>query len=139
MQKLLILMMGLLAGSAMTYLPMSRQYNTQRAAFEREQREIKDQLTRVQQRAKLSDLVGKLGTVLIKVEQKDYMTARQRSTMFFDSLREAQAAATEGKAKQLLTKTLGRRDEITADLAMANDHVIPKLRDLYSGLQEFLE
>lgn len=139
MQRLLFLMVGLLAGGAITYLPMSREYNAQQADLERRQREIKDELTRVQERARLSELVGKLGILLVKVEQKDYATARERSTKFFDSLRETQAAASEGKVKQALTKTLGQRDEITADLAMANDHVIPKLRDLFSGLQELLE
>jgi uncharacterized membrane-anchored protein YhcB (DUF1043 family) len=136
MQRFAYLFIGLLIGGGVGYLPLRQQYNAQQAAFEQQQDSLRKELTRTQEKARLSEVVGRLGILLVKAEQRDYAAARERSTRFFDSLREAVSSAQDAKTNETLAQTLNRRDEITADLAMSDDRVIPKLRELYSNLQE---
>ena len=139
MQRPLILLAGLLVGGTAGYFPLRQQYIAQQEAFEKQLRDLRDEMRRVQDRSRLSELVAQLGTVLVKAEQNDYAQARERSTKFFDAVRQAQTAAPEGNVKQVLTRTLARRDEITADLAVSSDVAIPKLRELHTTLQQLLE
>ena len=139
MQRILLLVAGLFLGGLAGYVYTQRNFVAERAEFEKQQRQIRAEFSQVDERAKLAQVVGRLGTVLVKAEQKDFAAARERSTRFFDSVRAIEASATDGNVKQALRQVMSRRDEITSDLAVSSELVIPKLREMYTSLQALVD
>lgn len=69
--------------------------------------------------------------MLIAVEQKNYGTAEDQSTEFFDDLRQTAAAVRGDRRQEVLTAVLARRDEITSDLISLNPETATKRRPLF--------
>jgi hypothetical protein len=139
MHKFLIFVLGVLAGGAGGYIPLSQQYKARQAAAEKQLTDLRQELAGTRQRARLAELTARLGGVMVKVDEGDFAMAREKSTPFFDALREARAATPAGQAQQALAGVLARRDEITSDLAMSNQRAAPKLREMFTNLQALLE
>lgn len=139
MNRAVFLIGGLLLGASLGFFRSRQLYLADKTAFDDERRQAREELERVRERGVLSEILARLGAVVISAEQKDYTAARERSTRFFDALRDSQGSVQNQEWKQALTKTLGRRDEITADLAIENQQVMPKLRELYNSLHQLLE
>jgi type II secretory pathway pseudopilin PulG len=76
-------------------------------------------------------LQNALGLMLVEVEQNNFGLAQERSTRFFDDLRQAMATVRDDKTRARWASFLKRRDEITADLTALNPETPAKLRTLY--------
>ena len=100
--------------------------------------ERQDQLAEAQERLQVALLQAKLGMMLIEVEQNNYGKAKERSTEFFDDLRQTATAVRDDRRREVLMAVLARRDEITSDLTSLNPETATKLRalfvQLYSGI-----
>jgi len=83
---------------------------------------------------RLAELNNQLGMLMIMTQEKNFGEARERSTQFFDGLRQYTQDAQDQNLREKLTVILNRRDEITTDLALANAGVSNKLRALYQDM-----
>lgn len=96
--------------------------------------EVTSQLERTRFDLDVARLRGALGEVLHEANRNNYGNAATRATAFFDDLRAAAASPlleAESRRRQVLARLLGRRDEISADLARADPAVKPKLAEMY--------
>lgn len=96
--------------------------------------EAQDELARARFDLELARLRGSLGEVLHEANANNFGLAAERATVFFDGLRTAVNSnqlppASERRA--VLEKALARRDEISADLARADQGVRAKLAEMY--------
>jgi hypothetical protein len=82
----------------------------------------------------LADLRGQIGMASYEANQNNYASAAQRSTGFFNGLREVIDHTSDQTLKQDLERILARRDEITANLAAANPAVKEKLAQAFVDL-----
>ncbi len=89
------------------------------------------QLAAAQAQLRLATLQNNLGMILVEVEQNNFQTAKERSTRFFDELRQTIALTRDDGQKQRLTTLLNHRDEVTSDLTTLNAETAVKLRSLY--------
>ncbi len=80
----------------------------------------------------LATLQVQLGMMSYEVNRDNYGLAAQLATPFFDGVRSAIADPPDQSMTQPLQAVLGRRDEITSDLAKADAGVKTKLADLYA-------
>jgi len=82
-------------------------------------------------------LRGRLGGVLYDANANDFGKAGERATVFFDGLRSATSSPqlpAVSERRTVLEAVLARRDEISADLARADQGVKAKLSDMYMQL-----
>lgn len=88
----------------------------------------------MQEQLRLATLQNELGMILVEVEQNNFGSAKERSTRFFDDLRQILASTQDESVKLRLGAVLNRRDEVTSDLTMLNPETAAKLRGLYIEL-----
>jgi hypothetical protein len=133
--KVVGILIGLLIAGGAGYYYGAQQTSSLTASLE----EAKRELTGVQDRERLAAMTVKAGTVMVEAQQKNFAVAREHSTMFFDSVRELEAAApADSKVKQTMTEILTQRDAITADLAMGNDSANPALVKIFLSMQHLV-
>ncbi len=118
--SLLIVAVLLLAAFLGGYVPQSLK-----------NRELTTRMQQTQERLRLATLQNDLGMILVEVEQNNFGAAKERSTGFFDDLRQTIAATRDDGRKQRLTGLLNHRDEVTSDLTSLNAETAAKLRSLY--------
>ena len=126
------------------YLPQSRQRAALREDQERQLKattQLESELARTRVQRDLGRAQGKLGMVLFEVNRNNFASASQRSTEFFDALREAtgaQAFTFAVPRNEPFRAMLARRDEISADLARSDPAVRQKLTDMYLQFEQAL-
>ncbi len=87
----------------------------------------------------VATLRGRLGDVLHDANVNNFGKAGERATTFFDGLRSATASAqlpAGSERRKVLETVLARRDEISADLARADQGVKNKLAEMYMQFGE---
>jgi hypothetical protein len=89
---------------------------------------------RLTHRLALATLQLQLGMMSYHVNRDNYGLAAQLATPFFDGVRSAIAEPTDPEVTRSLQAILARRDEMTSDLARANQGVKTKIADLYADL-----
>jgi hypothetical protein len=99
----------------------------QASDFQKQQAFSRDKL-------RLAELNNQLGILMIMTQEKNFGEARERSTQFFDGLRQYTQDTPDNNVREKLMVILNRRDEITADLSLANAGVSDKLRALYQDM-----
>src|SRR5262245_29599430 len=99
----------------------------QASEFQKQQAFSRDKL-------RLAELNNQLGMLMIMTQEKNFGEARERSTQFFDGLRQYTQDTQDNNVREKLMVILNRRDEITADLSLANAGVSDKLRSLYQDM-----
>ncbi len=82
----------------------------------------------------MASLQVQLGMMSYEVNRDNYGHAALLATPFFDGLRAAIADPANQAVAQPLQAVLGRRDEITSDLAKADAGVRTKIADLFAAL-----
>jgi hypothetical protein len=74
--------------------------------------------------------------LMITTQEKNFGKARERSTRFFDGLRQLIQDTQDNSLREKLMPILNRRDEITADITTADVGVTGKLRAFYQDMYE---
>jgi hypothetical protein len=100
-------------------------------AAEKTRQDLQRQLTDTQDRLRAAEIEGKLGLLLIEVEQNNYGDAQARSTKLFDDVRTALFASRDEAVRQRLTTLLQHRDEVTASLTALKPGTVDLLRKFY--------
>ncbi len=95
--------------------------------------EMEETLAQRQYDLEVARLRGNLGEVLQEVNSNNYGTASERASSFFDRLGAAlnSPLLRPGSRREILQTVYARRDEISADLARADEGVKPKLAEMY--------
>lgn len=89
------------------------------------------------EKLRLAELNNQLAMLMIMVQEKNFGEARERSTRFFDELRQFTQDTQDNNLREKLMAILNRRDEVTADLTVANAGVTEKLRTLYREMYQY--
>lgn len=96
--------------------------------------ELQATLAKTQLDLEIARLRGRLGDVLHEANVNNFGVAAQQATAFFNALQTAAASTqvTAGSGRRgVLEVILARRDEISADLARADQGVKAKLAEMY--------
>jgi hypothetical protein len=119
------------------YIPgwlQARRANQASGECAQRQAELQATLAKTQFDLEIARLRGRLGDVLHQTNANNFGLAAQQATAFFDAL-QAAAASTQlaaGSARRgVIEPILARRDEISADLARADQGVKAKLAEMY--------
>ncbi len=126
---LILLVAAYLAGFLPTYLE-NRSLTNQVLT-------LKGQLDNSRESLGVTSLQNDLAQILIDAEQHNFGVARDRSTRFFDQLRQTIPNLHDEKLRQQLSAVLEHRDEITADLTAVNPESSTKLRKLFAEFPRF--
>jgi len=96
--------------------------------------QAQSELTQTQFDLQTARLRGQLGEVLYDANASNFGYAASRATAFFDGVRallNSSHLAAAPDRRKILEAVLARRDEISADLARADQGVRAKLAELY--------
>lgn len=104
--------------------------------LEAQVQEAQNQAARIQEQLRVATLQNQLGMILIEVEQNNFGNAKERSTTFFDELRQTTTTMRDDRRRERLMTLLNRRDEITSDLTSLNPETAAKLRLLCLELHQ---
>ncbi len=118
-------------------LMSARDARQQRDSASAELKQSKDVLAGVQLDRDLARLEAKLGMVLYEANRNNFASAAARSTEFFDAGRSVAAnpqLASSSTRRAGIEAILNRRDEISSDLARADQGVKEKLAQMYVQL-----
>ena len=85
---------------------------------------------------RVAQLQGVLGMMVIDVHQGNFGKARDRSTPFFDGIRDVAAKTTNERMRKQLDAILNRRDEVVSGLTAVSTGVSGTLESMYTALQE---
>jgi hypothetical protein len=96
--------------------------------------ELQKQRAASGEKVRLAGLNNQLGMLLIMTQEKNFSEARERSTRFFDELRQFTQETQDNSLREKLMGILNRRDEITSDLTATDAGTAVKLRMLYQEM-----
>ncbi|HUP60215.1 MAG TPA: hypothetical protein VNA69_07330 [Thermoanaerobaculia bacterium] len=124
----LIFLAGYLPGSS-----RARRASEESLQAAQRQQETQAELARTRFDLDVARLRGSLGEVLHEANANNFGVAAEQATAFFDALRTAvnSSQLPAGERRTVLEAVLARRDEISADLARADQGVKPKLAEMY--------
>jgi hypothetical protein len=95
-------------------------------------RTTSQQRAEMERRLKVAELGSQLAMASYEAGRNNYANATQFSGKFFDGLPEIISQTSDQGLKSKLQALLGRRDEITANLAQVDQSVKEKLAQLYA-------
>lgn len=95
-------------------------------------RTTSQQKAEMERRLKVAELGSQLAMASYEAGRNNYANATQFSGKFFDGLLEIISQTSDQGLKSKLQAMLGRRDEITANLAQVDQSVKEKLAQLYA-------
>lgn len=148
-RKRLILIVAIVAGAVLIFLAgyLPGATRARRAAEESRQaaRQLEDaqaELAKTRFDLDVARLRGSLGEVVHEANANNFGVAAERATVFFDGLRAAMNRSQLPPASErrgVLEAILARRDEISADLARADQGVKSKLAEMYMQFARAVE
>ncbi len=110
---------------------LSNQLQQKEQALAERAGDLQKQQAASREKLRLAELNNQLGMLMIVTQERNFGEAKERSTQFFDALRQFTQDTQDNGLREKLMAILNRRDEITADLAAVNAGVAEKLRALY--------
>lgn len=110
---------------------LNHQLQQKRQALAEQASDFQKQQSASREKLRLAELNNLLGMLMIMTREKNFGAARERSTQFFDGLRQLTYDTQDNSLREKLMAILNRRDEITADLTAAKAGVTEKMRALY--------
>lgn len=128
MNKLLLAVVAFFVGLLIGFVPQYFSNASAQRQMERTLEETRAQASAAEAGARRLRLGVGLAMLLVEAEEKNFGQAGERSTRFFDGLRDILAGEGGESARAQLQQILARRDEITAGLATANADVVTALR-----------
>jgi len=126
-------LIGFVPGRLATH-SLNNQLQQKKQALAEQASDFQKQQAFSRAKLRLAELNNQLGMLMIMTQEKNFGEARERSTQFFDGLRQYAQDAQDQNLREKLTVILNRRDEITADLTLASAGVSDKLRALYQEM-----
>lgn len=100
-------------------------------------RNAQARLVAIERRMKIADLLGQAGMTSYEANRNNFANASQFSTDFFNGLMRLIEETGDEETKKKLQTMLALRDEITTNLAQADQTVKPKLAQLYADFYQF--
>lgn len=134
MKRVLVEAVLVIAAFGIGYIPKALEASNARTETARVQADLLAKLNAAESRYRSAELAGILGMVLIDINHENYGSARQRSTIFFDHVRDAGMAANDDAVKMRLNSILDQRDAITATLAANKPDAAAKVQELFMQL-----
>ena len=102
-------------------------------------RNAQTRLMATERRMKLADLLAQAGMTSYEANRNNFANASQFSTEFFNGLMKLIDETTDEEMKKKLQTMLALRDEITTNLAQADQTVKPKLAQLYADFYQLTQ
>ncbi len=118
------------------FVPQYWKLHSLRAASSSVIQEREARIATLETELRLARLQGELGMMVIDLHQGNFGKARDRSTPFFDGIRDVAAKTTDEGTRRQLEAILNRRDEVVSGLTALNTGVIATLEQMYAGLQQ---
>jgi hypothetical protein len=125
--KFLTILILLLAAYLAGLLPAYVERRTLSSQIEALQTRLSD----TQAKLEMASLRNDLAMILVDVEQNNFGVARDRSTLFFDRLRQVIPSVSDEQVRQHLSAMLGQRDAVTSDLTSVNPESPARIRKLF--------
>jgi len=110
---------------------LNQQLQQKELALAERTSDFQQQQAASREKLRFAELNNQLGMLMIMTQEKNFGEARERSTRFFDGLRELIRDTHDKSRRDKMMAILNRRDEITADLTRADAGVTDKLRAFY--------
>jgi len=120
----LVVAAAFLAGSVPLYLKNGRL--TEKVSV------LQTRLGQASNQLRIATLRNQLGMILIEVEQNNFGLARERSSHFFDGMRQVIPDQSDPQLREQLASLLACRDDITSDLTSLNRESPAKIRKLFA-------
>lgn len=133
-KNLKVAFVAVLVGFLLGFGPMYMRLQQAEKSGEVTQSRLEAEVKVLGSQLKMSQLHSQLGMLLMEVEQKNFGTAKQQSTEFFNRLEDVATEQHANEVGQMLEGIIQSRDEITAGLATADGEVESTLRNLYEEL-----
>lgn len=123
---LVMLIVGFLVGFFLEY--SSVRQSQQKAAS------CATELQSCQSSMQLSDIRDKAAMTYLEATRKNYGTAGQYASQFFDQVQRAANSTPSESVRNNLHQVLSQRDKITADLAQGNAAVVDELQPVLASV-----
>jgi hypothetical protein len=94
------------------------------------------ELNTARSQAQMREIGLLIGRVYLDVNQKNYGTASQSATRFFDQARAAAGQETDANRKTFLQTALNSRDAVIAGLAKGDPAILGPVQDLFQKALE---
>jgi hypothetical protein len=82
----------------------------------------------------LLTLRDQIARVYFETTRRNYGTARELSTVFFDSARRKTDETADPQLRQTLQNIMQQRDEVTSGLAQGNPDVLSRIQEIYLSI-----
>lgn len=102
-------------------------------------RNAQARLTAIERRMKIADLLGQIGMASYEANRNNFANASQFSTDFFNGLMRLIEETADEETKKKLQTMLALRDEITTNLAQADQTVKPRLAQMYADFYQLTQ
>jgi len=132
-KRILVETLLILGAFVAGYVPGQWLAQETRLSCDETKERLQSRLREVETDFQMVSLHAELGTILVEVEENNFGKARERSTRFFDRLRETIAGVQDPVCADKLRALLKHRDEVNADLVALSPAAAAKLRQLYSN------
>lgn len=110
----------------------------QRLAAAARAEQLRSELTATEARLRVGNLLGRALTLKETTMTQNYGQALDLSSAFFDQVRTESGATTDGGLRDSLSRTLMKRDAVTAALAKGDPIVVDTLHDIEIQLRQAL-
>ena len=134
MKKFLLVVVGLLVAFGLGYVPQYLKVSRLTAEMQQTQDELQQRVDTLEERNRILTLHSALGMLLLEVENQNYGNARERSTDWFDQLRNAISNSTSDSTTNALSEIAAQRDQVTAMLTETKPEAAARLRQMYRAL-----
>ena len=134
MKKTLIVLVAVAVAFAAGYIPQYLSNQQLASQLGQSEEEMQGRIVELEGRNRLLALHSQLGMLLLEVENQNYGTARERSTNWFDQLRDAAAGSTDASTNQALNAIMNQRDTLTSLLTEADPKATATVREMYVSL-----
>ena len=130
--KLLLALIMLIAGFLVGFF---LEYSSARQA-QQQASNCTTQLQVCQTSGQLSDVRDKAAMTYLEATKKNYGTASQYASQFFDQVQRVANSTQNDAVRSTLHSVLSSRDKITADLAQGNAAAVDELQPLLASVEQ---
>ncbi|HEY7544741.1 MAG TPA: hypothetical protein VID27_07655 [Blastocatellia bacterium] len=99
-------------------------------------RNAQSRLAAAERKIRMSDLLAQIGMSSYEANRNNFANASQFSTEFFNGLMKLIEETSDEETKKKLQTMLALRDEITTNLAQADQTIKPKLAQMYADFYQ---
>lgn len=134
MKKFLAVLIALIVAFGLGYIPQYMKVQQITAEFDQSRVQLEERIAEIDGRNSVLTLHGQLGMLLLEIENQNYGSARERSTLWFDRLRDVISNSPDEVTANALNPIMGQRDQMTALLTEAKPEALAMARDMYRSV-----